>query len=180
MMKSGLRYIPSRIWVGIGLMALLGWSWACEGSTQQKAPVKPAKVLDPGFKKEGTLVFYAANRVDTLKVIDLEFAETEQEITTGMMYRRKVSDDQGMLFVFEREEPRSFWMRNTYVSLDILYIDANQQIVTIRAKTLPLNDASIPSSKPAQYVLEVAGGFCERHGIEEGDFVNFEKNGTEG
>ena len=147
------------------------------GKNPSKHHQAQTKELNPKFKKEGELIFFAANRIDTIKQIALEFAETEEEITQGLMYRRSVPDSIGMIFIFDQAEPRSFWMRNTYVPLDILFINDSQQIVTIRANTRPLSDESVPSSAPAQYVLEVVGGFCEKYGITEGDYVSFEKAG---
>ncbi|GAB1350625.1 hypothetical protein MASR1M107_28400 [Ignavibacteriales bacterium] len=63
-------------------------------------------------------------------------------------------------------------MRNTYISLDMIFIDANKKIVTIHKNTKTLSDQSYPSTKPAKYVLEVAGGFCDKHGVVEGIWVN--------
>jgi uncharacterized membrane protein (UPF0127 family) len=78
-----------------------------------------------------------------------------------------------MLFIFENSEPRSFWMKDCYISLDILYINENKTIVTIHRNTKPQSEASIFSYKNAQYVVEVVAGFCDRFGINEGDFIQF-------
>lgn len=127
----------------------------------------------PPFTKEGALAFVGANGQDTLSLIDIEIVDTEAEITTGLMYRRSMPANAGMLFIFDRPEPRSFWMKNTYIPLDIIFIDDLQKIVTIQSNTRPLSEASVPSSRPAQYVLEVNAGFCQQHGITEGAFVSF-------
>ena len=127
----------------------------------------------PSFTKEGELAFMDASGRDTLSIIDIEIVDTEAEITTGLMYRRSMPVNAGMLFVFDRPEPRSFWMKNTHIPLDIIFIDDFQRIVTIQANTRPMSEASVPSSKPAQYVLEVNAGFCQQQGITEGSYISF-------
>lgn len=128
----------------------------------------------PQFQKEGILHFISAEG-DTLRTIEIEIADTESERTIGMMHRRSMPDTQGMLFIFEEEERRSFWMRNTLIGLDILYIRANGEIESIAKYAVPLDERSIPSKGPALYVLEVFEGFCDRHGVKEGGRVAFER-----
>ncbi len=79
-----------------------------------------------------------------------------------------------MLFIMDREEIQSFWMLNTYISLDILFVDAEKRIVTIRPDTTPQSLDSVASDKPALYVVEVNAGFCKKHGISTGDRIEFE------
>jgi uncharacterized protein len=128
----------------------------------------------PQFQKEGILHFISAEG-DTLRTIEIEIADTESERTIGLMHRRTMPDTQGMLFIFEEEERRSFWMRNTLIGLDILYIRANGEIESIAKYAVPLDERSIPSKGPALYVLEVFEGFCDRHGVKEGGRVAFER-----
>jgi uncharacterized membrane protein (UPF0127 family) len=101
----------------------------------------------------------------------VEVADAEEERMRGLMYRGKMERDQGMYFIFEREEQRSFWMKNTYISLDIIYIDKENRIVSIQKYTQPLSPASLPSTGPAKYVLEINAGLSDRLGIEPGDLV---------
>jgi uncharacterized membrane protein (UPF0127 family) len=79
----------------------------------------------------------------------------------------------GMLFIFPQEEVRSFWMKNTYIPLDIIFVDASREIVTIQSNTQPLSTEPVPSYKPAKYVIEVNAGFTSKHNIKEGDRVEF-------
>ncbi len=72
-------------------------------------------------------------------------------------------DSVGMLFVFEGQEPQSFWVKNTYISLDMIYINENDEIVTIQQYTEPFSRRSYPSYKEAKYVAEVVAGFCDRY-----------------
>ncbi len=76
-----------------------------------------------------------------------------------------------MLFVFGSDGPRSFWMKNTPLPLDIIFINAAKRVVSIAANTTPYSLESLPSAGPAKYVLEVNGGFCARHGIAAGASV---------
>ena len=125
------------------------------------------------FKKEGELTFYSADSVKKA-AIDIEIANTEYERELGLMKRRSMEENQGMLFIFPEEKMQSFWMRNTLISLDMIFVSAQKEIVTIQKNTKILSDQSYPSSKPAMYVIEVAGGFSDRHNIKEGDIISWE------
>ena len=134
-------------------------------------------VEEPSFVKEGALAFLNATQQDTLRHISVEVADNDAERAQGLMYRTKMEDSQGMLFIFPQEAPRSFWMKNTKIPLDIIYVDGNKQIVTLHQGVMPYSEKSLPSSKPAQYVIEVNAGFTGRYGIQEGDRVMFEIDG---
>lgn len=88
------------------------------------------------------------------------------------MFRKDLPATQGMLFVFPREEPLSFWMKNTPLPLDIVFISAARTVVNIIANTTPFSENPLPSGTPAQFVLEVHAGFCQRHGITAGARVD--------
>ena len=108
--------------------------------------------------------------------VAVEIANTEEKRQLGLMYRTDLPEMQGMLFLFPREGKLSFWMKNTPRSLDILYINSARTIVGIAHNTTPFSEEPLPSRRPAQFVLEVNGGFCLRHGITEGDRVEFPKD----
>jgi uncharacterized membrane protein (UPF0127 family) len=122
------------------------------------------------FKKEGELTFTDLTGNPTIK-IDIEIADNDYERQLGLMKRESMGEMQGMLFIFPEEKYQSFWMFNTLFSLDMLFINSNKEIVTIHKNTKPLSEESYPSSKPAQYVLEVNGGFCDKYNIKVGDKV---------
>jgi len=103
----------------------------------------------------------------------VEVADTQQKRSFGLMYRRDLPESHGMLFLFPREEPLSFWMKNTPLPLDIIFINAAHTIVSIAANTKPFSEKPHPSDGPAQFVLEVNGGFCQRHGVAVSDRVEF-------
>ncbi len=144
----------------------------------KKSIPKPADksiTMEPQFSKEGTLVFQNAEK-DTLKQVDIEIAENDQRRTQGMMYRTSMSYDRAMLFIMEYERQQSFWMRNTKMSLDIIYINGDKEIVTIYKHTQPYSVSPIPSFKKAKYVIETAAGFCDKLGFAEGNISEFTRN----
>lgn len=86
-----------------------------------------------------------------------------------------MNDNVGILFIMEKEEPQSFWMKDTYISLDIIYLNKDFKIVKIQKYTQPLSEQSIPSIEKSKYVIEVIGGFCDKLNIKKGDIVKYEK-----
>ncbi|GAB4397590.1 MAG: DUF192 domain-containing protein [Microscillaceae bacterium] len=146
---------------------------ACQTeTTSQKNKARPNPASGgPSFSPEGELFFLRGQ--DTLQKLQIEIADNENERSQGLMNRPQLPAQGGMLFIFEEEAERQFWMRNTLISLDILYLNAAKEIVHIAAYTQPESDAPIPSQKPAQYVVEVNAGFCESHQIKPGDTIAF-------
>lgn len=132
-------------------------------------------IREPQFKKEGELEFIRKNLKEPVKKIDIELAENDDERSQGLMYRRSMDDSKGMLFIFPQEEPQSFWMKNTVIPLDIIYVNSKMEIVKIFKNTVPFSEKSLPSEKPATYVVEVIGGYTDKYGIKEGDLINFVK-----
>lgn len=102
-------------------------------------------------------------------VVTVELALTREAQARGLMYRTELPEGSGMLFVFDKDAERSFWMSNTPLSLDILYIRSDATIVSIASRTTPFSKTTIPSRGPARYVLEVPGGWSEKHGVKPGD-----------
>jgi uncharacterized membrane protein (UPF0127 family) len=127
------------------------------------------------FTKEGSLTFFDSDSDQEIQTIDIEIADNTPKRTRGLMYRYSMKEKQGMLFIMDREEPQAFWMRNTYISLDIIYVDASYRIVSISKYTPTLSDQSLPSIKPAKYVVEVVAGFCDKNSVAEGDYITFER-----
>ena len=104
----------------------------------------------------------------------VEVADEPDERARGLMFRDELADDAGMLFVWRRAEPRSFWMRNTRIPLDIVYIGPDLRIVAWSLDTPPCRTRrcpGYPSGAPAQYVLEVNAGAMKRLGVAIGDRV---------
>ncbi|MCX5480173.1 DUF192 domain-containing protein [Kaistia geumhonensis] len=101
----------------------------------------------------------------------IEWATTPDERSRGLMYRKDMPKDHGMLFDFETDQTVGFWMRNTYLPLDMLFIDATGVIKRIEHNATPLSDRLIPSGAPVRYVFEINGGRADALGISEGDRV---------
>jgi uncharacterized protein len=109
--------------------------------------------------------------------VRLELAATPEAAQRGLMYRTELADGDGMLFLFETDEDHAFWMKNTYIPLDMLFIassgPASGRIAGIHANAKPLSTASISVGAPSRWVLEVPGGWCARNGVVVGDAVDF-------
>ena len=101
----------------------------------------------------------------------VEVARTEPQRRRGLMFRRHLAADAGMLFLFDREGPVSMWMRNTRIPLDMLFIARGGRIVRIEERTVPLSEATIPSGSPVVAVLELNAGTVSRLGIRPGGRV---------
>lgn len=136
-------------------------------------PWKKTAKLDLTFKHQATLFFQneAEENYATFKV---ELADTEEKQTQGLMHRTSIKEDQGMLFLMEEEEIHSFWMDETYISLDVIFIDADKEVVFIAKGTEPKSQEPIRSLSPSKYILEVKAGVADQFGIKVGDFVNWE------
>lgn len=104
----------------------------------------------------------------------VEVADTPAKRALGLQYRYELGDDQGMLFLFSAAAVQSFWMQNTPLSLDIIFIGSDLRIVGIVHRAVPFSTASLSVSAPSQYVLEIKGGLSWLAGIEPGNSVRFE------
>jgi uncharacterized membrane protein (UPF0127 family) len=102
---------------------------------------------------------------------EVELADNDASRAQGLMYRRSLTPDRGMLFDFKRVEPISMWMQNTYVSLDMLFIRPDGTIARVATNAEPLSTRTIPSGEPVLAVLEVVAGTAARLGIKPGDKV---------
>lgn len=137
------------------LAAILVVGFAAAGAPAHAASVQPLEIVT----KNGVQVF------------SVEMATTEQEKQTGLMYRKELADGKGMLFDFNPEQEISMWMKNTYVSLDMIFIRADGRILRIAENTEPLSTRIVSSQGPARAVLEVVAGTAQKYGIRPGDRV---------
>lgn len=101
-------------------------------------------------------------------VFAVEMANTPQEQARGLMFRRSLPEGQGMLFDFHQEQPTSFWMKNTYIPLDMIFIRADGTVSTVGANAVPYSERPIPSAGPVRAVLEINAGLAKSLGIEPG------------
>jgi uncharacterized protein len=143
---------------------------------ERKIPLEFLKPADKAkFIKEGKVIFLSKKTKEKIIQIDVEIADNPVERSTGLMYRYSMSDKAGMLFIYEKTQPLAFWMKNTYISLDIIFVDENMQIVTIQKNTKLLSEKLIPSNRDSMYVVEVNAGFCDIYGIKIGDYLAYER-----
>lgn len=102
---------------------------------------------------------------------DVELALTPAQQAQGLMFRQTMADDAGMLFIYDRVQPASFWMKNTLIPLDMLFIGADGRIVNIHDRAVPQSLDSVNSAGPVKAILELNGGMSARLGIRPGDRV---------
>ncbi|WP_378185359.1 DUF192 domain-containing protein [Aquimarina sp. W85] len=140
---------------------------------EQNSSESNIKVKDISFTKEGKLQILRDK--DTIKQLTIEIADNPYERETGLMYRKKLHTDQGMLFISEETKPQNFYMKNTLIALDIIYIGEDQKIVSFQKNTIPLDETSLPSVVPAKYILEVNAGLATKWQLQVGDSISFKK-----
>ena len=148
--STGLR---ARIWIVAATLVAL---YAFTGVEVRAASIQPLEIAT----KSG------------VKVFSVEMATTEEEKTTGLMYRKELADGKGMLFDFSPEQQVSMWMKNTFISLDMIFIRADGRILRIAENTEPQSTKIIPSGGLAKGVLEVIAGTAQKYGIAPGDRVS--------
>ncbi|HZT19843.1 MAG TPA: DUF192 domain-containing protein [Dongiaceae bacterium] len=118
--------------------------------------------------QSGSLVIDTAGGPQRFRI---ELATTPEQMAIGLMYRQSLPADAGMLFVYPSEQPVAFWMKNTFIPLDMLFIGADGRIRRIVERTVPLSTTPISSVDAVRAVLEINGGTAERLGIKPGDVV---------
>ena len=137
-------------------------------------PSQTTEMLNIPFNKQGELVFIGKENGDTLSVIDIEVADNDQKRARGLMYRASIPENGGMLFIHDVEDIQSFWMKNTYISLDMLFVNTAKEIVTIHAGTQTLKEWNYTSTAPALYVVEVNAGYSAKNNIKVGDKIDYQ------
>lgn len=128
----------------------------------------------PAFTKQGRLTIRDPQGNERAS-IDIEIAEDDYKREIGLMDRASMGEMEGMLFVFPQERDLSFWMKNTIMPLDMIFVNGRNLIVTVQRNTKPFSEESYSSSAPALYVVEVNAGFAERHGITPGDSIEWSR-----
>ena len=157
-----------RILISAFVLGLLFVTESCNDNKKVESITKEVT-----FTKEGELKLMKAESDSLIASLDIEIAEGEYETQTGLMYRKSMQDDRGMLFIFEDENPRAFYMKNTEFSIDIIFINSDNEVVSIQKNAKPLDQTSLPSGAPAKYVLEVNAGLSDKWTLEAGDKVDW-------
>ncbi len=106
-----------------------------------------------------------------VRAFAVELATNDAERERGLMFRKELPEGHGMLFDFQTDQPVSFWMHNTYIPLDMIFIQGDGRILRIAENTQPMSNALIPSGGPVRAVLEVIAGTARKFGIAPGDRV---------
>lgn len=139
---------------------------ACS-QTQEKSNTKNTEESGRQLTFERSVSFLT-NDEDTLSTVEVAVADDQSERNQGLMDVRNLPKTKGMLFIFEENEPRSFWMANTPLALDIIFVNEDYEIVRIHHNTQPFSESNFESEEPAKYVIETNGGYCISHDIQEG------------
>lgn len=119
-------------------------------------------------------VSFIRSENDTVSTIDVAVADDNQSRSEGLMNVEELPEDSGMLFIFSNNQTRSFWMANTPLPLDIIFVNSEMEIVRIHRNTQPFSQESIQSEAPAQFVVEVNAGYTLEHDIREGMRIKVE------
>ena len=138
----------------------------------QTADQAPAGAEAPQSLPTVALTVHTAKGPANFRV---QVADTEATREKGLMFVRSMPDDAGMIFDFKTPQPVAFWMRNTYIPLDLLFVGADGRVVNIAKRAQPFDERLIPSAGPIRAVIEINGGLAEKLGIQPGDRVTDER-----
>jgi len=142
---------------------------ACKKASPEIAPSQL-----PTFRKDGTLEVIGADG-KTKATFDIEIADTQETLQQGLKNRESMADNQGMLFIMDGETSHPFWMQDTYLSLDIIFIDHQKTVFQIAENTKPFSEDMINPTKLNNYTFEVKAGIARKLNITEGDTVKWQK-----
>ncbi len=145
---------------------------------QTSCKEEPKKALETApitFTKEGDLSIFKKDGDSLITSLSIEIAESEYETATGLMYRKSMKEEQGMLFIFPDVAMHSFYMKNTEIPLDLIFIDENLKIVSFQKEAKPYDETSLSSQVPIKYVLEINAGLADQWGLVVGDRITYER-----
>jgi len=161
-MHEGNKRRPGGVLLLAGLMVLL----ACtRPQAQPPAPPSPLKASAP------LVILTNASGQET--AVRVELARTRAQRERGLMFRRELAPDAGMLFIFPDESFHRFWMKNTWIPLELIFLNSQKEIVGIVARARPESLDQLSVDRPARFVLEVNAGFSEAQGLAAGDRAKF-------
>ena len=154
--------MPTDIRVKVLALAVVFALAGCRSNDRDLPTIR----TQPEFRKDGTLSFVGPGG-DTLSTIDIEIAETEQARVTGLMGRSGLPPQSGMLFIMDGVDARGFWMKNTPLPLDIIFVGPDSQIINIAKRTTPFSMDEILPTAPKKFVVEVRAGVSDRLGLTD-------------
>ncbi len=123
---------------------------------------------------QGQVSFISPDRSQKETIL-VEIAEDDYSRANGLMFREDLPENQGMLFIFEEEKHQYFWMKNTPVALDMIFVNKANKVVNIQKYTVPYSTRSYASESPALYVIEVVAGYSDKYGIEKGWLIEWKR-----
>lgn len=150
-MAAGFSPLALLRWFGLVLAMATGFAPLAACSTEQRLVIHTA-TGDHAF--------------------NIELVDTPETTARGLMFRQELARDAGMLFDFKTERPVSFWMMNTFIPLDMIFIAANGEVKSLHANARPHDETSIPSGFPVRFVLEIPGGRAAEIGLQPGDRID--------
>jgi len=175
-MKSKRKEFKNRQWIiGIGIIIVIAiavFFWNVVAHDSEKNSIGGVKAK--AGLAQGQLTFISPDSSQKESIL-IEIAEDDYSRANGLMYRENLAENQGMLFIFDEEKQQYFWMKNTPVSLDMIFVNAEHKIVNIQKYTMPYSTKSYGSTGPAQYVVEVVAGYCDQRGIEAGWTIEWKR-----
>jgi uncharacterized membrane protein (UPF0127 family) len=141
--------------------SLLGLTIACASRAPDPSAAPPARVV-------------IETRAGARHVVTVELARNDAERARGLMHRSALAPDAGMLFLFDESSEHAFWMKNTLIPLDMIFVSEDGRVAGVVARAVPGDLSPRSAGGPSRYVLEVNGGWAEAHGVGPGDRVRFE------
>jgi uncharacterized protein len=163
-------YHAGRLILSLMIASMILFTGCGEKSeSEQGAPEPESRTLE-----YTAVVNFLNSAGETVASIDVAVADDDHSRSEGLMDVNELPENAGMLFIFEDEAERSFWMANTPLSLDILFVSEEMEIIRIHRNTVPFSHENVLSEGPAMYVVEVNSGYTLRHDITEGMSVSFE------
>lgn len=153
------------------LMAGLLFFVSCGNSEEERIHSQPERQLE----FISTIHFTTGPDGDIVQSVEVAIADDDRSRSEGLMDVHNLPENSGMFFIFDDEAQRSFWMANTPLSLDIIFVNSEYEIVRIHRSTPPYSNEQILSEVPAQYVVEVNAGFTLAHDITEGMFIRLDE-----
>lgn len=166
-----MKIISTKIFIVIAIIFI-----SCQKHEDLKIDTSNQKDAEKTkFTKMGE-VYFQDSAKNAKSKIDVEIAETDETRHLGLMFRESMKEEQGMLFIFPSEELQGFYMRNTIIPLDIIFVNSKKQIVKIHKHTEPFSEKTLPSRLPSMYVVEVNAGYTDKFGIKEGYYIDWRRN----
>ncbi|MBD3226466.1 MAG: DUF192 domain-containing protein [Caldithrix sp.] len=162
--------------IAIKAIVIFAFLMGCNQNNHTKSQSAQTDNIPPPSDdlSQGSLTFFNADSQSIISIV-IEIADDEYSRAQGLMFRKNLPETQGMLFIFEQERRQHFWMKNTSVSLDMIFLNSRNKIVHIEKYTEPYSKRTYPSVKPAKYVVEVVAGFTDRYDIKAGQQVQWKR-----